>query len=852
MIERLIRASYARRGTVLLAAGAVLVVCLVLVARLSFDANILRLLPRKGPAARSFGLYLQQFGTVDHVYILFEVPPGREISDREAFIDRYVERLRASPEIASVDAELFDDLKDWSYLFDRALLLLGKDQAQAALGRFTAPGMARQLAQSRGLLAVSSPQVKAYVQMDPLGVLGLLRDQLGRGRALVEFDPMQRGYVSRDGRSRLVIAKPVRPPFDTDFCKRLFARLADIEASSVGTLALVATVLAAVDLPVIAAGGIMDGRGVASAHAAGAADDEESGSPAGAADVTVQVAGGYRIALEAERMIRRELVVNSLFSLAALLLLVLVVFRTPWILLYGTVPLVLAALLTLGVNGLNGPLSPATSGASAMLFGLGIDGIVLLYLRYMEEREHGLSEPEAIARSSGTATSIMLAYGTTAATFLALVLVDFPSLEDLGRLVGLGILVCCVLLLTLVPALIRITGPKAGRRAIVSPWLGRLVEQHGRLILVSASVVTLALGAAASRLHLDTSLDRLRTHTSGAVLEEQIAARFSLPRDVILALGEGPDLELLLASARGLAGAVARDLPSVVVSAPDMLLPPAPDQAAVREVLDQSRLDGTAVAAEFERQAAAAGFRPGTFQPFLERLPRILDRSQRLTYDGLAEHHLTALVSRHVARVPEGYVVVVYLYPRKPGDIDRLSAFVAAHAPSFQVTGVTPVNRELAERAFPQFLRGVGVGTLAVALMMYFVFRSVRHSLLAFLPTALGFVWSAGLLSLLGAKFDLFSLFAAMTFIGIATDYGIYVIYRYSVEGTRPMREVLARTGTGVLIACGATLIGFGSLINSSYPPLHSFGITSVTTIASCLVASLLVLPAVLQEVGRP
>ena len=46
--------------------------------------------------------------------------------------------------------------------------------------------------------------------------------------------------------------------------------LADIEASSVGTLALVATVLAAVDLPVIAAGGIMDGRGVAAALALGA------------------------------------------------------------------------------------------------------------------------------------------------------------------------------------------------------------------------------------------------------------------------------------------------------------------------------------------------------------------------------------------------------------------------------------------------------------------------------------------------------------------------------------------------------------------------------------------------------
>jgi nitronate monooxygenase len=46
--------------------------------------------------------------------------------------------------------------------------------------------------------------------------------------------------------------------------------LDEIDASLVGTMALVATVRAAVDLPVIAAGGIMDGRGVAGALALGA------------------------------------------------------------------------------------------------------------------------------------------------------------------------------------------------------------------------------------------------------------------------------------------------------------------------------------------------------------------------------------------------------------------------------------------------------------------------------------------------------------------------------------------------------------------------------------------------------
>jgi nitronate monooxygenase len=46
--------------------------------------------------------------------------------------------------------------------------------------------------------------------------------------------------------------------------------LEDVEDSLVGTMALVAGVRAAVDLPVIAAGGIMDGRGVAAALALGA------------------------------------------------------------------------------------------------------------------------------------------------------------------------------------------------------------------------------------------------------------------------------------------------------------------------------------------------------------------------------------------------------------------------------------------------------------------------------------------------------------------------------------------------------------------------------------------------------
>jgi predicted RND superfamily exporter protein len=812
MIEGLLRFAYTRRGTVLLAAGALLAVSLLLVSHISFDTNIVRLLPRKGPAVRSFDTYLQHFGTFDHIYVLFEVPPGNRISDAQEFVDRYVEQLRKAPEIESVDAELFDEVKDWTYLSDRELLLLGPDQAGAALARFRPSDMARALSQSRSLLAVSTPAVKAYVQQDPLGLLPLLRDRLGRGRALVDFDPTQTGYVSRDGRSRLVMAKPVRPPFDTAFCTRLFARLASVEAS------------------------------------ARSARSEEEETPAeGRVEVKVQVAGGYRIALEAERMIRREMVVNSGTSLAGLLLLVFFVFRTFWIVLYGIVPLILAVLLTLGLNGLGGPLSPVASGSSAMLFGLGIDGVVLLYLRYLEERGRGFGPEDAFGRSAGTARSVMLAYGTTAATFFALMLIDFPSLHDLGLLIGIGILACYGLLLMLLPALVAL---KAARqvRPISTDWLGRLVERRGRPILVAALALTLVLGAAALRLRVNTSLERLQAHTQGTELERQVADRFSLPRDVVLAVGQGARLEPLLASAGRLASAAEREMPSLVVSSPATLLPPAAEQEKAGQVLGQAHLDSAQVAADLERQAQAAGFRPGAFQPFIGRLPQMLDPSTRITYDGLVEHGLSPLLSRYVQRVPDGFIVVVYLYPRSTGDLDRLPPLVARTAPSFQLTGLPLVNRELAARFLPQFLKGVAIGSLVVFLFMYLVFRTVRYALLAFLPTVVGFIWSAGLLSLCNVEVDLFSMFAAMTFIGIATDYAIYVIYRYSIERTRPMRAVLSATGGGVLVACGTTLIGFGSLINSSYGPLRSFGVTSVTTIATCLVAALLVLPALLQE----
>ncbi len=840
-LERLLVGAARVPSVVFAVTAAAAVAAGLLIARLSFDPDVLRLLPRDAPTVRSFERFLLDFGSLDHLYVVFE--SADPIGGHADLVDAYVDRLKRAPEIESIDAALFDEGKDWSYLYDRELFLLGPEGAADALARLRPPALDRELAHARDLLQMPSSDVKAMVQQDPLGMLTLLRNRFAKQKGFVAFDPTQAGYVSPDGRSRLVIVKPRGAPFDTDFCKALFRRLAEVE------------------------------RTVRSSA------DEDAGAPA----VTIQAAGAYRVSLEAEALIRRETIVNSIVSMALLIVIVIALFRTPWMLVYGAVPLTLAAALALGLGGLTrGRLSPATSGSAAMLFGLGIDAIVLLYMRYLEERERttgpakaghygrpddgrpddgrpddGRDRPardpgaaEIWRRMTPAAFGVVLAQVTTAATFFALLFIDFPTLNDLGALVGIGILFSCVFTLTLLPALLGRTAPTHGR-ALRAPWLGQFVGGHARAIVAAAIVVTLALGAAATRLRVDMSLERLQATTTGADLEREISDRFSLPTDVLMVVTEHQSVDRLLDLDRRMADHFAARRPEVAVSGPTLLLPAADSQLEVASRIRPARASIDDLVAGIRAGAKRAGFRPDAFQPFIERLPRVLDPDARITYDGLVEHGLGPIVSRFITRRNGRYSAVTYLYPPPSIDVAAIETTLREVDPDLQLSGLPAINRELGRRFPREFLKGVILGTAAVALLIFAVFRSVRHTLLTLLPTAVGFVWSGGVLATLRVRLDLFSMFAAVTCIGIAVNYGIYVVQRYAGEGLRDVREVLSRTGAAILIACSTALVGFGTLVDSSYGPLRAFGIVSAVTLVCTVIASLVVLPAVLVQMRR-
>jgi len=792
--------------------------CLVAVSitgagRLSFDTDVLSLLPRDGHAIPAFRTFTAEFGSPDELYVVFTAPEGYAISDYGAEIDAWIERLNALDEVTRVDAGLADRSRRLEWLASRQLLLMQRDTLDEALRRLRREGMRGALAARRELLAFPSAEAADLVRRDPLGFYDLLRDQVGAGHTGVNLVAAGGAYVTPDQRSRLVIVHPARPPYDTKFSRALFAAIDRVRAAP---------------------------------HSQGDAFGDELLPP-----LRVELAGGHQIAVETESLIRRESISNTVVALALILPLLFLVFRSAWLVTVGALPAAIALLAVLGVLGLLGAtLSAAATASAAMLFGLGVDGVVLLYVVHTLAVRDGEAGDPGLEYLRGPATSMLLGMWTTAATFYGLAVVDFPSLEQLGMLIGHSMALCGILTLLLVPALLPRRAPQNPPRSLSMPGLAASIQRHRSAIVLGAVVVTIALAAAALTLRVNPTLDRLRAATPGAAALSRLSQAFGLRQDVYVILQRGRDLETMLAFDERLGGRVAGALPSVRLQAASAILPSDDTQRRRADWISGANLSAAAVAADLEAAAREEGFKPDSFLPFLTRLPDLLMPTARLSYDLYVEHGLGDVIGRFVQKVGDDWLLASYVFPTREAEVSTLRQLIVDSRGSAVLTGLPLVNKELAQRFGPQFLQGLTVGTIVVFLLIVLAFRDWRLSTLALAPAAMGLIWAAGALAVARIELDLFAVFAVVTFIGIGVDYGIHLVHRYRDHGNAT--SATAELAPVILIAAAITLLGYGTLVMSSYPPLRSIGLVSIVSVVMLAVASVVVLPAMLAWLGPP
>jgi len=137
----------------------------------------------------------------------------------------------------------------------------------------------------------------------------------------------------------------------------------------------------------------------------------------------------------------------------------------------------------------------------------------------------------------------------------------------------------------------------------------------------------------------------------------------------------------------------------------------------------------------------------------------------------------------------------------------------------------------------------------AIALLVFLHFHRVLSVLLALLPVALGFCWMVGLMGWLGISFNPVNIVSLILVIGIGVTNGVHILNRFAEE---PQPNILARsTGKAVFVSALNTMAGFGSLLVAKHQGIASLGGVMALGTATCVVASLALLPAVLTLLCR-
>ena len=807
--------------TVLLVALSIL-----LGSRLTLDGDVLALLPKNNAAINSFRDALKDFGGLDYLLVVLETKDGQSAEDLQEFADLLAARLQKIPDIRYVEHRLDTSGPFFEFFRRNELLFLPPEKLPELEAHFTDEAIRRRVRENADQLSgPSSFVVKKILQEDPLWISPLLLREILRSKGALKVDLESGYYLSPDGGALLMIAKPIKPPQDIDFTKKLMEKVRKAEQKAAQEI------------------------------------QGEVGAP------EVSFGGGYMIALEDNNLIRQDMTRNGTLSFLVIVGLYAFCYRRFGAILYSSVPLLVGQFLTLGVAYVClGHINSATTGFWAMLMGLGTDFTIVMYARYVEERQAGHSLEEALSLMMGTtAFGVFTGAITSAGTFYAMCVTEYKGLKDFGFLVGTGILLCLVAILFLLPAMIAWNEGRQRRKDVArrlylhSFGIQRLISwstAHPRLVVGASIVVTAVAAVLATRVEFSENVQDLRSpNNRGILIQEKVSRRFGAAFNPMMVVCTGRDADEVLEKNHE----VNRKLETFVSNGTLLgyesiltYLPARQDQEAVIQALHQGAtgpFDVHRIEKTFRASLQQSGFREGSYDDYLKTLPATLHPTRTMTLDDLRTAGLEPFVSRYVRGDGGSIRTVTYLFPadvaakrHAPPELVR-----AVHDPDHgvQITGVNIASTEMRRIFRRDAWRAVLLGLGLVTLLLYLDFRSAWLTTLAMVQLLTGVIWMLAGMQAVGIKMNFVNAFVTTMILGVGIDYGIHIIHRISQEGLGNP-EGLLETGKAVVMASLSNVAGFGTVGLSNYPGLQSMGLVCVIGSITCLITALTTLPALM------
>jgi len=146
--------------------------------------------------------------------------------------------------------------------------------------------------------------------------------------------------------------------------------------------------------------------------------------------------------------------------------------------------------------------------------------------------------------------------------------------------------------------------------------------------------------------------------------------------------------------------------------------------------------------------------------------------------------------------------------------------------------------------------RAAVLALLAVFIFVFADFRNLRDTALATVPLLFGGAWLLEAMGVLGWELNLANLFVVPIIIGTGVDNGVNMLYRWREERRKSELILTRSVGKSATICCLTTIAGFAALIPASHHGISTLGLVLALGGTQILIATLLVLPALMKVIG--
>ena len=543
------------------------------------------------------------------------------------------------------------------------------------------------------------------------------------------------------------------------------------------------------------------------------------------------VGGAYRHNVEDYEGIVDDMSWTGLASVVLVLGFITLAFRDLRALALIFIPLLLATLWTFGFAAFSvGTLNSFTAFFGAILVGLGVDFAIHLYTRYREQRTSSKSMEGAIVSAWDKAGPPCLAAAvTTAGGFSALLFATFDGFSQLGMLLGFGVLVCLLAVLTILPLLIqwRDKLPVPVKVASAEPD-GAAIYRFAPVVLVIAAMVTVlcALQVPNNEFEFDISELRREGMAFGDLTEaEQVYAKESYT-PILLSYS---DIDSLT---------VGHDRYTEMVASGEL---PGFDQiVSIRSLLPADQDVRMGLLGEISELAKDDSYKylPGQVRQNLERL--VSAPVTPLEVDDLPyglRHILGATGdSWRILMVPSGNMWDL----RETSALLKNVQEIIDDAPAAGEYLALGTLYDIVREDMPT------VALLALGLVCLGTLLDLRRPLQALGAMAVllsGMAWAGAAIATAGVKLSIVNIVGVPILMGIGVDVVIHLLHRLGEEGPGRVKIALRTTGVAALLSAVTTVLSFASLALASSKGIQSLGMLVLVGLTSVTLGAFALLP---------